>query len=89
MVPTSYDGLDDDDKVKMVSESNQNNNNNYNEVSDFKSDDKAKENIFGEDANDEVKATPKTMVHAKAVQAMRKFEVLYNNDANKIAKEAA
>ena len=33
----SYKGLDDDDKVELISEINQNNNNCYNVVSDYKS----------------------------------------------------
>ena len=49
----------------------------------------AKENIFDEDANDEVEATPKTTVNARVVHAVRKFQTSYNNNVNKIAKKAS
>ena len=37
MIPMSYEGLDDDEKLEMVPVINQNDNNNYNVVSDFES----------------------------------------------------
>ena len=82
-----YEGSDnDDDKAKTVSEINQNNHNNYNVVSNSKSDDKAKGNLFDKDTNEEVEATPKTIVNAKVVQAMKSCK---SHNANKIVKGAA
>ena len=60
MIPMSYEESDDDDEVKMVTAINQNNNNDCYVVSDFKSNDKAEENLFDEDIDNEVEATPKT-----------------------------
>ena len=90
MGPTGYKGSDGDDKVE-TSEINQNisNNSNYNVVSDFESDDKAKENFLDEHASHEVEATYKTTVDAEVVRAMKKFQASYNNDANKIIKKVA
>ena len=50
MAPTSYEGSDDDDKIRVVSKISQNNNYYYNVVSDSKSDNEAKENIFDKSA---------------------------------------
>ena len=84
MIPTSCED-DDDDEVEPVQEVNQNNNNYYYAVCDSKSDDE--ENIFDEDINDELEANPKIAVNANMVQAMKKQEASYNDDANKIVKE--
>ena len=69
----SYEGMDDEDKVEPVSVINQNNHNYYYVVSDFESDDEAKENCFQEHANDKVEASPKTTVNMKVVHAMKKL----------------
>ena len=55
MVPTSYEGLDNDEELKMIHVINQNNNNNYTES---KTDNE--ENLFDEDVNEEEEAAPKT-----------------------------
>ena len=67
LVPTSYEGLDDDDEVKIDSEINQNNSNYYYYcvVNDSKSDGKAKRNLFDKYIHDEVEAAPKTTVNTK------------------------
>ena len=46
MVLTNYDGLDDDDKVKTVSEINQNNYNNYDVINDTENNKEAEENFL-------------------------------------------
>ena len=62
--------------TEMVPVINQNNNNNYNEVSDSKSDDEDEENLFNEDFNKKVEATPKTTINTKVVCAMKKLQAL-------------
>ena len=59
MVPTSYEGSDDNEEVAMVPEINQNSSNNYNGISDSKTNDNAKENVFDKDFDNEFEATPK------------------------------
>ena len=79
LVTASYEGLDDENKVKMVPIIS--NNNNSNVVSDSNRDDDTKsenKNVFDKDVNNEV----------KVVQAMKKLQASYNDNANKIIKQA-
>ena len=46
-----------------------------------------KENLFDEDIDDTVIASPKTMINTKVIQAMKKLQASYNNNANKIIEE--
>ena len=89
MVLMSYEGSDDKEELKMLPVINQNNNNYYDIVSDSNGDNELEENFFDEEINDEFEATTKTTINAKVVQAKKKLQALYNNDANKIVKEAA
>ena len=45
-------------------------------------------NFFDEDIDDKVKATPQTTINVKVVPAMKKLQASYNNDTNKIIKQA-
>ena len=47
-----------------------------------------KENFFDEDIDDKVIASPKSTINAKVIQAMKKLQALYNDNANKIIKDA-
>ena len=79
----------DEEELKMVPIIN--NYNNSNVVSESDSDDNIEsdnKNFFDEDIDDQVKATPKTTINAKVVQPMKKLQASYNNDANKIVKQA-
>ena len=61
----SYEGLDDEEELKMVPAVNQNNNN-YKVVSNSKSesDDKeVEENVFDNDIDEKEEATPKTIIN--------------------------
>ena len=78
----------DDVELKTLPVINQNNNWCYSIVSYSKSNDEANKNLFDEDANDEVETTPR-YCQCKVVQAMKKLQVSYNKDGNKIVKEAA
>ena len=92
VVTMSYNGSDDEEELQMVpaiNNNNKNNNNNYNAVSDSESNNKSKENHFDEDINEEIKADLKTTINIKVVHAMKKLQALYDDDANKIVKEAA
>ena len=88
-----YEGSDDQEELETVPVEN-NNNNNVNVVSDSDSDSSdedfksIKENLFDDDIEDQVKASPGTTVNAKVAQAMKKLQASYNDDANKIIKEA-
>ena len=88
LVTKSYDGLDDEEEHEMIPIVNQNNN--YcNTVSDSESkseDNEGKENVFDKDIDKEVKATP--TINAKVVQAMKKLQALYNDNANKNCQES-
>ena len=64
MVPTGYEGLDDDDEVETVPTNNNDDNICYNIVSGSKSNEEAKENLF-EEINDKIKVTPKTTLNPK------------------------
>ena len=44
--------------------------------------------FFDKDVNDQVKATPQTIINAKVVQAMKKLQASHNNDASKIVEQA-
>ena len=87
LVTISYEGLDDEEELEMVTIISENKND-YNVVSDSKSDDKSEENFFDEDINKEVEATCKTTISVKVVHAMKKQTAFYNGDANKIVKQA-
>ena len=85
----SYKGSDDEEELQTIPVVN--NNNDINIVSDLDSDDDIKNDnkiFFHKDINDEVKATPKTTVNKKVVCSIKKLQALYNNDANKIVKQA-
>ena len=65
------------EEFKTVPVVNQNNNN-YIVVSDSESesdDEEAEENLFKDDINEEIKATPKTIINAKVVQAIKKLQL--------------
>ena len=47
------------------------------------------ENIFDININIEVEVTPRTTTNVKLVLAMKKLQASYNNNANKIVKQAA
>ena len=89
---TSYEGLDEEEEPEMVPVLI--NNSNINVVSDSDRDPSEedfknnKDNFFDEDINDQVKVSPQTTINAKVVWAMRKLQASYNEDANKIIKEA-
>ena len=69
MVPTSYKGSGDNKELKIVPLINQNNNdNNYNVVSDSESKNADGGNLFDEDVNKEVEATPRIIVNGKVVK---------------------
>ena len=67
----SYEGLDEDEELETVPV--ENNNNNVNVVSDSNSDSRdedfesIKENLFDDNIDDQVKASPKTTVNTKVV----------------------
>ena len=46
------------------------------------------DNLFDEDIYEKIKISPQATVNTKVVQAMKKLQALYNDDANKIIKEA-
>ena len=87
LVTTSYEGSDDKEKLEMVPLIN--NNNSYNAVSDSKSngDDEVDKNLFDDNVNKEVKVTSKTSININMVQAMKKLQALYHEDANKLSKK--
>ena len=86
----SYEGSDDEEELVMSQTVSENNNNNNNIISDFDSysDDKNEENVFVKDIDKEVEATPKAIIGTKVVHAMKKLQASYNNDANRIIKQA-
>ena len=89
LVTMSYEGQDNEEELKMVPVIN--NNNNLNVVSDPNNYDDIKNdnnNFFDKDIDDEVKATLQTAINTKVVCAIKKLQALYNNDANKIIKNA-
>ena len=57
--PMSYEGSDDNEEVKSISANNENNCNYFNVVSNYESDDDAKENICEEQVDDKITLTPK------------------------------
>ena len=83
----SYKESDDDEEVQMVSVHNENNSNNYNVVSTLESDE-VEENLFEEQVEDEIKATPKTTVNPK-VRVTKILHALYDEDMSKIVEHAA
>ena len=88
---TSYQGSNGEEELEIVPLYNKNNDVNVGSNSDIHSSEdfeNDKENFFDEDINNQVIASPKTTVNAKVIQAMKKLRALYNNDANKIIKEA-
>ena len=89
LVTLSFEGSDEEDELKtfpIISQTNKNNHLVSNSNSD--SDGKNQENIFNEDIGKEVKVTPNTTFNAKVVHAMKKLKASYNNNANKIIKQA-
>ena len=87
-----FEGSDEEEELKIVPVVN--NNNNINVVSDSDSDSSEedvknnKDNFLDEDIHDQVKIYPQTTVNSKVVQAMKKLQALYNEDANKNMEEA-
>ena len=67
MVPTTYKVSEGDEELIMVPVLNQNNNKTYNIINNFKSNNEIEENVFDEEMNNEVKATPKTTINAEMV----------------------
>ena len=88
---TRYEGSNEEEELTTVPVENNNNNINVVSDSDSNSSNEDFENnkgiFFDKDINDQVIASPKTAVNAKVVQAMKKLQASYNNDANKIIKE--
>ena len=91
VVTKHYEGSDKEEELETVLVVI--NNNNLKVVSesyanlgddDFENDDK---NFFDKDIDYQVKAAPQTTVNTKVVQAMKKLQALYNDDANKIVKQ--
>ena len=84
LVTMSYERSDDEDELETVPIISKNNN--YNVISDSNSDNNIKNDnkiMFDEDINDEVESIPKTTINAKVVQAMKKLQASYNDNANK------
>ena len=72
LVTTSYEGCNDEEELKMAPVVNQNNSKNI--VSDSSSEsneEDAGENIFDDNIDAQVTATPKTTINAKVVHAIR------------------
>ena len=88
---TSYEGSDEEEEFKIVSENN--NNGDINIVSDSDSDlsdndlENNEENFFDETIDEQVIASPKPTINAKVIWAMKKLQASYNDNANKIIKE--
>ena len=89
LVTTSYEGVDEEKELEPVSIIN--NNNNVNIVNDSNS----ANNIKNNNNNFLIKTLmmksmwpPKTTINAKVVCTMKKFQALYNNNANNIIKWA-
>ena len=70
-----YEGLDDEEELKMVPIVSQNNHHN-NKISDSNSgnNDKNKENVFNENIDKEVEVTLKITINSKVVHAMKKLQ---------------
>ena len=83
LVTMSYEGLNDEEELKMVSIVNENNN--VNKITDIKNDN---ENVFNKDIDNKVEVTPKTTINAKVTHAMKKLQALFDNGVNKIIKQA-
>ena len=87
----TYEGTDEEEELKTVSVAN--NNSTLNVVSDSDIDSSKEDfenknvNFFDNDINNQVKITPQTTINAKVVQAMKKLQALYNDNANKIIKQ--
>ena len=88
----SYEKSDDQEELKIVPVDNKKNDVNVFSNSNSDSSDKDfknnKESFFDEDNNDQVISSYKTTVNAKVIWAMKKLQASYNNDVNKIIKEA-
>ena len=86
-VQMSYEGSDDNDKVKTVLTNNCNDNNSYNVVSNFKSDEEDKENILETILTAKSKY-PSRPVNPNMVQSIKTILVSFFNDDNKIVLQA-
>ena len=77
LVTMSYEGLDEEEELKMVPIiNNNNNNNNIVSASDSDTDiENDNKNVFDEDIDDEVKVTSKTTINAKVVWAMKNLQL--------------
>ena len=64
-ITMSYEGLDDEEELKIVPIFSQNNNNKNNVVGDSDSDSNDKNKSFDEDFDEDVKATPDCYQHKK------------------------
>ena len=77
---TSYEGSDNEEELEIVPVDN--NNNDVNVVSDSNSESSDEDlknndkNIFDEDVNNHVIASPKTTINAKVIHAMKSFKLL-------------
>ena len=82
VVTTSYEGLDKEEELEMVPTDN-----NVNVVSSSKSnsskEDFKNSKFFDEDINDQVIATPQTTINKKVVQAVKKLQASYYDNATK------
>ena len=89
LLTISYEGLDSEEELEPIPIVN--NNNNINLVGDSNSDDDIENDnnkLFEEDLDDKVNVTPKTTINAKVVHTRKKFQASYNDNANKIVKQA-
>ena len=67
LLPMSYERLDDEEEVKMISAYNENNNNYYNVITNSESNDEVEENLFEGQVEDKIKVTPKTTINPKVL----------------------
>ena len=88
LVPISYKGSDDNKELKIVPLINQNNNdNNYNVVSDSESKNADGGNLFDEDVNKEVEATPRIIVNGKVVKQWKNYKLCIAAMQTKLSKK--
>ena len=85
LVTKSYEESDKKAELELVPIINQHNNN-FNVVVDAKTEsyDESEEHFFNKNIDKEVEGAPKTTINA-----IKKLQALYNNDANKIMEQAS
>ena len=83
LVAISYEGSSDEEELRTVPIISKSNNNNLNTNSEINDDN---ENVFDEDINDESKQPPRPISMPKLFVQFKKFQVSYNDNANKIGK---